>query len=90
MARLPRKVREINDFNATDWFEKLLQRTTSSIPLQISGGGFFVVIATVSKCRSLAIWNLLKQLGTAATSSTPYLCGRKIGRRQGPFPKRIW
>jgi hypothetical protein len=28
MARLPRKVREINDFNATDWFEKLLQRTT--------------------------------------------------------------
>jgi hypothetical protein len=31
MARLPRKVREINDFNATDWFEKLLQRTTSDV-----------------------------------------------------------
>lgn len=43
MARLPRKVREINDFNATDWFEKLLQRTTSMEKVTPLGVAFFVV-----------------------------------------------
>lgn len=42
MARLPRKVREINDFNATDWFEKLLQRTTKKETRPLSGAGLFV------------------------------------------------
>lgn len=43
MARLPRKVREINDFNATDWFEKLLQRTTSMEKVAPLGVAFFVI-----------------------------------------------
>jgi LPS sulfotransferase NodH len=46
MARLPRKVREINDFNATDWFEKLLQRTTNTTPSKAAWVAFFVVITT--------------------------------------------
>lgn len=41
MARLPRKVREINDFNATDWFEKLLQRTTIEMAHPSGVGHFY-------------------------------------------------
>ena len=53
MARLPRKVREINDFNATDWFEKLLQRTTTGTPEPQGSGVFFGIMRFValSACR---------------------------------------